>query len=334
MNKSKIILASVGGVVALASLVLAYLVWDALSVKGERAEDFEALMSQADRLTRLPVYPGPAGVKAYGEKAAAYTKWREEAVRVVSSGDMTFEATTPPAFKTFLVDEARRLSALPGGVDGRIVKPGFPFGFKDYITGGVLPQTADLPRLQREWHDVSVVIEALAACGVTEILDVAMGAAKPAAEEKKEEPKRGRRNARANRKAAEEKPVAAAPAVSAFTIEFRARPAALVAAVNAFVTSPRFIVVDDFALTREVDDVGAALGDRKKDEASSGRRGRRGRRAALAEEEKKEEGGEKKSFFTDPLTASPFKVRMSFSVYDFRSLDAGEAAEKKTEEKK
>jgi hypothetical protein len=30
MNKSKIILASVGGVVAIASLVLAYLVWDAL----------------------------------------------------------------------------------------------------------------------------------------------------------------------------------------------------------------------------------------------------------------------------------------------------------------
>jgi hypothetical protein len=138
MNKSKIILASVGGVVAIASLVLAYLVWDALSVKGERTDDLDALTSAADRLARLPVYPGPAGVKAYGENAAAYAKWREEALQAASAGDMTFEPTTPPAFKTFLVEEAQRLSNLPGGVDGKLVKAGFSFGFKDYIAGEVL----------------------------------------------------------------------------------------------------------------------------------------------------------------------------------------------------
>ena len=336
MNKSKIILASVGGVVALASLVLAYLVWDALSTKGERASDLEALTSQADRLIRLPVYPGAAGVKAYGENAAAYSGWREEAVRVASAGDMVFEATTPPAFKTFLVEEAQRLSALPGGVDGKIVKPGFPFGFKDYITGGVLPQKADLPRLQREWHDVATVIETLAASGVSEILDVTVGAVKPAVEEKPEDQRRNRRgnNARANRKAQDEKPVGPQPAISAFTIEFLARPAALVGAVNAFVTTPRFVVVDSFSFARPVDEIAAALGEKKKDDSAGGRRGRRGRRGALAEEEPKDEGEEKKGFFTDPLKAAPLKVRMSFSVYDFRSLEADGAAEKKSEEKK
>ena len=39
MNKSKTILASVGGVALLASLVLAYLIWSALSEKGEKAAD-------------------------------------------------------------------------------------------------------------------------------------------------------------------------------------------------------------------------------------------------------------------------------------------------------
>ena len=174
MNKSKIILASVGGVALTASLVLAYLIWSAMADKSERAADLDGAIATADRLTRLPVYPGTEGIKAYNENAETYKAWREEAVKIASAGDMAFESTTPPAFKAFLVDDARRLSALPGAVDGRLVKEDFPFGFKDYITGGVLPAQADLARLQREWYDVSTVIEALAKCGVSEIVDVAI----------------------------------------------------------------------------------------------------------------------------------------------------------------
>lgn len=334
MNKSKIILASVGGVVGLASLVLAYLVWDALSVKGERAADLDGLTSSADRLTRLPVYPGPAGVKAYGENAATYVTWREDAVRAASAGDMTFEPTTPPAFKTFLVEEAARLSALPGGVDGKLVKPGFSFGFKEYITGGVLPKTGDLPRLQREWHDVSTVIEALAKAGVVEITDVAMTAPKQVKEADPEESRRDRRRKARNSKMKEEKQTGPEPLISTFTIDFLAHPAAFVTAVNAFMTAPRFIVVDTFSFTRETDEVAESLGGGRKKEEATGRRGRRGRRAAFAEVEKKDENAPKKAFFTDPLTAAPLKVKMTFSVYDFRSLETKAAADEKTEEQK
>jgi hypothetical protein len=339
MNKSKIILASLGGVIGLVSLVLAYFVWDAITVKGERMDELDGLTAAAEHLTRLPVYPSPAGVKAYGENAAAFSRWREEAVRVAATGDKTFEATTPPAFKTFLISEAQRLSALPGAVDGKIVKPGFPFGFKDYITGGVLPAPADLPRLQREWHDVAAVIETLSACGVSEIVDVAVAAAKPAAEEtKSEDPRRNRRNAsRSRAKAETEASAGPAPLISTFTIDFLARPLALVNAVNAFVTTKRFIVVTDFSFTRETDEVGSAIdaGKGNADEASKGRRGRRGRRgAALAEEKKDAEGGEKKGFFTDPLKAPPLKVKMTFSVYDFRSLETKPETETKSEVKK
>ena len=183
MNKSKVILSSVGDVALVASLVLAYLIWSALSEKGEKTGDLESAEAMADRLVRLPVYPGPEGIKAYKANAETYEAWREDAVKVASVGDMAFERTTPPAFKAFLVDDARRLSALPGAVNGRLVQEDFPVGFKDYITGGVLPAQGDLARLQREWHDVSTVVEALARCGVMQVVDATMKSAAPAVQE-------------------------------------------------------------------------------------------------------------------------------------------------------
>jgi len=333
MNKSKTILASVGGVALLASLVLAYLIWSALSEKGEKAEELESAIAAADRLTRLPVYPGPEGVQAYKDNAATFDAWREEALKIVAAGDMAFEATTPPAFKAFLVDSARRLSALPGAVDGRIVKEDFPFGFKDYITGGVLPRQDDLSRLQREWHDVSTVVEALAKSGVLEIVDVSMAPAAPAVEE---EPAKKRGGAKRKKQAGEEKS-AEGPAVTRFKVEFRARPSSLVDALNEFSTISRFVVVDDFSFVREKDDIAEALGgEGRQQQAEAPSRGRRRRGRQAAEEEARQPEPEKASgIVADPMAASPLKVAMSFSVYDFRSLEGadGTAVEKSEEEK-
>lgn len=335
MNKSKIILASVGGATLVVSLVLAYLIWSAFSDKSEKAADLESAVSTADRLSRLPVYPGPEGIKAYKENAETYSAWREEALKVASAGDMRFEPTTPPAFKAFLVDDARRLSALPGAVDGRLVKPDFPFGFKDYITGGVLPAQADLARLQREWFDVSTVIETLAASGVAEVEDVVLAAPAPVQEEAPSNKKGKKAKKQAKAEDAESQ-----PAVTAFTVVFRTRPSGLVAAVNALITSPRFIVVDDFSFVREKDDIAEALGGDGKKQQEAPARGRRGRRGRPAEEEFAQKPEEDKGgVVTDPAKASLLRVTMKFSVYDFRSLEgdaanAAGAAEGKSEEAK
>lgn len=332
MNKSKMILASVGGTALVASLAFAYLIWSALDEKGEKASDLESAVATADRLTRLPVYPGPEGIKAYKENAEVYESWRDEAVKIVSAGDMTFEPTTPPAFKAFLVEAARRLSSLPGAVDGRLVKEDFPFGFKDYITGGVLPAQEDLARLQREWYDVSTVIEALAKCGVAEVVDVVVKAPAPVQDDAKQ-----KKGAKKTKKPAKDEKAESGPAVTCFTVQFRTRPSGLVNAVNEFLTSPRFVVVDDFTFVREKDDIADALGggDAKRQQQEAGGRGR-GRRRARAEEaaeQKADESGP--AFVTDPLSASLLDVTMSFSVYDFRSLEGGaETAVEKSEEEK
>ncbi len=322
MSKTKIILAAIGGSCALVSLVLCFLIWSAASDRSEKADEIEdssgmGMMDSARKLMRQPIYPGPASVRALESNRTEYASWSASARTLAARGDCAFEATTAPAFKTFLVEEARHLSELPGGVDGKLVKPEFPFGFKDYIIGGKMPEEADLPRLQREWNDVSTVISALAVTGVVEIVDVTMKA-------KAEEPEpqeTGRRNRRRKAPKADEAAAENAPLVTTFTVVFRARPQGLVSAVNAIVASSRFIVIDDMSFVREQDALSEILGGDAKGESAAPRRSSRRRRGAVQDEES---AGEAKGLVpgglvTDPARAPLLKVSMSFSVYDFRS---------------
>ena len=329
MSKPKIILAAVGGAVVLVSLALGVLIWNAASDWSEKVEDLDSTVSAAEGLMRKPVYPGAKGVKALEGNRDAYAMWSAAARELAAQGDCSFEPTTPPAFKAFLVEDAHRLSELPGGVEGKLVKPDFAFGFSSFITGDEMPKDADLPRLQREWYDISTVVRALAVTGVVEIVEVTRQAAKAAEPEDQDanasrKPKK-RRAAKGDGADAEK-----APLVSVFTVAFRAKPQGLVNAINAIVSSKRFIVVDGMGFVREQDELSDRLeGDAKKESASSRRSGRRSRRGrseeSFAESAADEKGGlVPGGVVTDPAKASLLKVSMTFSVYDFRTRQKGD----------
>lgn len=326
MNKSKIILASIGGATLLVTLVMAYLIWSAISERSERLEELDGAVQTANKMSKLPVYPGPDGIKAYEENAASYEEWREEAIKVASVGDKVFEPTTPPALKAFLVEDARRLSSLPGGVDGRIVKSEFPFGFREYVLDGKLPAQEDLARLQREWDDMASVVEILSKSGVIEITDLSLAAAPaPVAEPK---PNARQKKGQKQAKAAAPADDANAPLVTRMSVDFRALPQGVVSAANLLMTSRRFIVVDSMVFAHERDELSEKLGgDAKKAGEQTGRQGRRSRRSR--QEESEEEAGESAltGIVTDPQTAPAFKVSMKISVYDFRSAETAKTEE-------
>jgi len=348
MNKSQIILSAIGGTVVLGALVLGYLIWDAASAKAEKSESLEdSLNMAAGVMKKLPVKPEKKELAVYKDNCEAYANWREEAEKVAARGDLVFEKTTPAVLKTAIVADARKLADLPGCFDGKLVKQDFHFGFKDYITGGALPPDNEvgLKRLQREWNDVSSVLRTIAECGGASagIVDVRMGKAQQAAAAAEEEqPSNKKRKAKKSNKAkAKAEPQGegadegTGPAVTSFTVDFIVRPAGFVKAVNAFATESRFTVVENCTFVREKDDLAEALGgDAKKAEqqAVSNRR----RRRQQAQEEKKEGGAS--GMVTDPATASPLKVTMAFSVYDFRSLEQEQAEsadkEKQAEDEK
>jgi len=337
MNKSQMILAAIGGVVVVGALALGYLIWDASSAKSESAEALEGSRAAAASVMRkLPLKPEKKELEIYRNSCKDYADWRAKAEGLASAGDLVFEATTPAVFKTTIVAEARKIADLPGCFDGKLVKPDFHFGFKDYIVGGALPpdDPAGLRRLQREWNDVSSVLRTLASCGAPSvgIVDVKMGARKQAkADEDSEEaqPKKKGKKGKKAKARAEDEPVAEGPAVTAFTVEFLARPAALVKAINAFATGPRFVVVEDCTFARERDALAETLGgDAQKSEQQAASSGRRRRRAQQVEERKEEV---RSGLVTDPAAAPLLKVSMGFSVYDFGSLERAQA-EAKSEE--
>ncbi len=338
MSKNQIVMASIGGVAVVASLALGYLAFDAYSLKGEAVEESEGSASTIQRLIRGEVSPDKESELAYKKNADALAGWTEAAIATASVGDRAVKSdVNAAAFKQRLVDEARALSELPGAVDGKIVKPDFTFGFPDFVTGDKLPEAERLPLLQRQWGDIRLLVEKLQACGVAEI--VSIGSAIPAASAQKseEDEDRPRRNKKRAKKGADEE---AKPAytVQQYSVDFRAKPAALVKVVNSLATSDRFIVVDSLSFAREVDMIGAALGEGEKSESAQpqqGRRRRRGRRAA-EEEVQQEEQAEtaKDGIVNDPARESPFLAKMVVSTYDFGSAEKPVAAESATEEKK
>ena len=334
MNKNRMMLAVAGGVTGLAVLVAAYFTWSSWAAKtaaiegDDEGEGLDAAVAKAERLSRNPVYPCAESVKATEGNAAQLAEWMAGARRLAARGDRVFPATTPPAFKTFIVQDAKRLVSLPGSAAGKLAQPDFAFGpFKGYIAGGDLPSDAQLAELQRRWDDVAVVTETLAESGIGELTDVQFKAAEKQQDEPQQNARGNRRQAKKPaKKAAQADEGASSIASFSYVFSFTAKPHALVKAVNALETCERFISVDDFSFRRVKDVIAETLGgDEKKADAaqSGGRRRRRGGAAQVAQAEEKKDDA-MSGIVTDPQLDATFAVTMTVTVHDFRSLEEGD----------
>ena len=324
MNKSKMILAATGGVIGVAVLVMAFFVWTAYSAKTaalegdeeEGTEGLEAVVETAQRLSRDKVYPCAASVKAVQSNETMLVGWKDEAFKLASRGDRPVKPTTPAQFKADMVGEAQRLVALPGQVQGRIAKPEFAFGpFKEYIAEGKMPAEAKLAELQRQWEDIVMIVETLSQCGAAEILDIQFKAKEEPESSAKDMRKKNAKNAKA---VSQEKE----PSIQGYVVTFATRPLGFVKSLNAFETCERFVIVDGFSFQRERDVLNEALGGGEKKESSRPAAGRRRRRgAAAAAKADEDEDKPKSGIVTDPLLDAPFKVELTLSTYDFRTLE-------------
>ena len=335
MNKNRMILAAIGGVIGLAVLVMAYFTWSAYAAKtaaiegDEESEGLDTVVSKAQTLSHKPVYPCAESVKKTEEKAEQFADWKAEAAKLVSRGDKVFEKTTPAAFKTFIVSDAKRLAALPGAVNGALVKPAFDFGpFKDYIAEGKMPAEDKLAVLQRQWDDVAIIVEALSGCGIAELTGIELKERKV---EEAVQPQKGK-NQKANKArkpARKDAPEEKEPAAHTYAFTFTTRAPGFVKSINTLSTAERFIVVDDFTFTRAQDAIAEVLGgdEKKAAQQASGRRNRRNRRAAAeVAPEEANDSAKKNGIVTDPVLDAPFTAVLTVTVYDFRSLEEEPAA--------
>lgn len=320
MNKTKMILAATGGAIGLVVLVLAFFTWRAYSARtaaiegdyDEGVDGLETVLEKAQELSRKKVYPCQASVTAIESNRQLVASWSDEALQIASRGDRVFEKTTAAAFKSFIIADAKRLL------------PDFAFGpFKEYIADGKMPAEDQLQVLQRKWNDVSTIVETLLTNGVAEVVDIQFK--EPAAAQKtsdRPEPRSaGKKKGGAKAKDAE---ALREPAANGYVVTFAAKPSALTKVFNALAVCERYIVVEDFSLTRTADEIAAALGgDDKKAEAkqAAGRRSRRRTAQQVVEKKAEEEEAPKNVVVTDPAKDAPIHVTMTATVYDFRSLE-------------
>jgi hypothetical protein len=346
LSKNQIVMLAIGGVALVAAAALGYLAFSAYSAKSEAAQAAESDSSAVQALYRAAISPDAASVAAINKNRDALAGWTEAALSTASAGDRAIATdVNEAAFKQKLVDEARTLSVLPGGVDGKIMKDVTAFGFPDFVTGDKLPDKAMLPRLQRLWGDVCILVKTLSDCGVIEVVRIEPAASQQPAQATAE-PKDTKKSKKRKKKDAEEdKP---AYTEEKYAIDFRARPAALVKVANALATLERFTIVETFDFAREGDMIGKALGEGEKrgtgeQQSTRPRRKRRGAEQpefgadAAAQEAAVETG---KGVVSDPAKEDPFLVRAIVATYDFgssakvagaASSEAGESSEKPAE---
>lgn len=316
MNKNKIIMAAVGGVAGVAVLAFGYLAYAAWAEKGETLERVESERSNANRILSSAVPPTQESLDRINANAKEVSDWRAATREILAAGDVAVDKNaSATSFKAEMGEDARALSKLPGGAEGKIVRDGFDFGFKSYIIDGNIPAEATLPTLKRQWAEIKAMVELLSAAGAVELQSVEVAAAEKKAEAPKEPPKRGF-GARRTQQAAE--PAKPAYETLNYVLKFTARPLAVVKALNAFAASEHLMYVQDLALVREKDMLGEMLGAGKKEqEASSKRRGRRGKAAEQQPAEGEGEEVSRKGLVTDPQIEAPFVVTLKVKTIDF-----------------
>ena len=320
LSKNQIILIALGGVTVVAVAVLGFLAFGAFSENAEAAEELDMVSNSVRQMSGAKISPDAKSVTAVNSNKTALAEWRESVLAVVAEGDQAVLADVDEAsFKQRMVDDARVLSKLPGGVDGAIVAADFTFGFKDYISGGELPAKEKLPQLQRQWSDIKLLVGKLSESGVTELVKIEPTANPDAIAAAQAAEKPAQRN---RRKAEPEKP---AFTRECYALEFKARPLAFVKAVNAFATDLRFVVVDKMDFVRGGDMIATAISGEEKSASASSGTGRRRRRGAADPAETAETPAVeqvRRGLVNAPESEAPFVVRMTVSTYDFGTKSA------------
>ena len=328
MNKTRIILASAGGVIAVGVLVAAYFLWSAFSKKtaafegNEESDGLETVVGQVATLMNKKPYPDKANEKKLQANRQAFEDWYQGVRSVAAEGDWLADGDCSPAqFKEMIGRDAKALSNPEKKNPAAIVATDFTFGpFKDYLADK-MPARDGLSRLQRQWYDITSLIQLLATNGVIRLTDLQVVEVKvPAA--KDDSKVKSKAKAKAENEERE-------PSVETYKLAFQAKPSALVGVIRTLSFQKRFTVVESFGFSRERDAIAEAFGvGEKKDIAAASASGQGRRRRGVAAEASKP--AEKKSDTSlggvvfDPETDSALNVELTVSVYDFRTLEEDE----------
>jgi len=335
MNKTRIILAATGGALGLAVLVLAVLTYLAFAARtaafegGEDGDGLEGTVSKVAQLMAKKPYPSDDNKKRLDANRQIVENWCASVRKEVSRGDWCAAAgCTPAQFKEKIATDVKGILALKGPANESVVKPDFGFGpFKDYLADK-MPSVDQLPKLQRQWFDLTALVDLLATNGVSQITDIQVvdreAEAAKAEQANGDKGKKGKTKSKA-KKSTKDKG-SREPSVETYRLSFVATPDVFTEVVCTLSFQDRFTVVENFGFVRQRDAISESLGgggEKAKRKEEGGRRGRR-RQAQEVTKTEENEGEKKNAIVFDPAADSAVKVDLKVSVYDFRSSEVEE----------
>ena len=319
LSKQQTIGAVGGGVFLVLAGGLGWMLFSAWSDRTDAEVRRDDLRTSFENFNNAPVFPSRGSIASVKSNETSYAAWYTDAVSFAARGDKVAPEETPPIFKQRLQSEVRRMAALPGGANGKISSAEFLFGFEQYLgEGGVLPQSADVPRLALQLDTISSVVDMCAEAGVLEIKSVQRVEPKKDEAEDDDRSRNKKKKKSAAKKAGDDE---LKQTCLEYAFELSTRPAALVTLINEITSTKRFCVVKDFSFRESADMIvdkitAVETAAAQKNRPASSRRRRRGGDAA------EENAGantlsKDDRVVVDPELDAPILVKFNLAVYDF-----------------
>lgn len=324
MKRHQITLIACGVLMAAVCVVAGWFLITAMSAKNAAAEERNQAFDELQKIYRAKVYPSDANITRIGEDQKTLETWLATASNQVHKGDLQIDAKNPTSFKQALQATVRKLSAHPGAVQGKIVAPGFNFGFDQYLgQSDSLPSTEHVDRLTAQLTIIEKLCEELYAANILELKSVSrdiFDAAKKQTEGEEESTSR-RRSSRRRDDGGEGAQSAKAGGLESdfwtsqrFTFEFQARPAAFIDALNRLAAMELFVVVAEAEIRKAADPLAQFNAKKKEGAAKTNPDGT----PAVAVDPATLSHVER--IVTDPELEPPVNVKLDIDVYSFEGV--------------
>ncbi len=319
MKVHQIVMTICGGLMAALCAAAGWLLWSAVSVNNEAAEERNMNYDDLQRIYQASVFPSEANINRVREDKKALAEWLATASNLLHKGDLVIGKKTPAGFKQVLQESVRELSGHPGAVNGKIVGPNFYFGFDRYLgQSDSLPDQEHVDRLTFQLTVIEKICKELYAANIMELKSVAREVfdGGPSVQAAGTAPAARRRRRRDEGEAAP--PAAQGTAAAAeeyfskqrFTFEFVTRPAAFIEVLNRLSALELFAVVAEVELRKS----GDPLAERP---AAGGKDARSGADEAAVDPASLTHV---QRIVTDPEIEPPVNVKLELDVYSFEGV--------------
>jgi hypothetical protein len=320
IKRNKIIMiASLG----ITTLICAFVGWLMISAAMERKSAYDERNNSFAALNKIynaKIFPCTENIERIKANQKEVEGWLLNASNLLHKGDLPLEQLTPTAFKQSLQAVVRKLSRQPGAKNGKVVVPGFQFGFDQYLgESDSLPSPVHVPRLTSQLRIIENICKELYAANILSIEAISREVFESTEKKAETRPRASSRRDRNKRRSSKKKSSSRAPIADQsslieyfekqrFTFEFVATPAAFVEALNKLASMDMFVVVAETSFIKTGDQLQLLMvgAGKKKDED-----GVKKDPASMSHVER---------MITNPDIDPPVRVTLALDVFSFKGV--------------